>query len=39
LEEVSNLAGEIPLDINANLKYYAAHAGELFNQTDPIYKK
>ena len=39
IEDVSNLSGEVPLEINPNLKYYAANAGELCGQIDPIYKK
>jgi len=39
IEEMSNLAGQVRLEITPELKSFGAHAGELFNQTDPIYKK
>mmetsp|Transcript_11931 Transcript_11931/g.10299 ORF Transcript_11931/g.10299 Transcript_11931/m.10299 type:complete len:117 (-) Transcript_11931:866-1216(-) len=39
IDELQFTKGSTKIEISPDLKKFAANAGDLFNQTDPIYKK
>ena len=39
IKDIATLSGQVPIEINRELKLHAQSMGELCTQTDPIYSK